>query len=342
MKRFIVVVFCLMTGFSVFSQNTQAVYKQTAPSLITLKSVDILGYGFFISQDLVVTNYQVINKARMGAAKAVFTDGRSVDVLGFVAASEEANIVILKVDCTDGKALKLDTSAVKPNDILFLFSQKNEQTDIYEGSMTELKDYGFIKMLQIKSTVLLSNSGFPVLNAFGEVTGISIPSPVNDTTMNFAITARKVEEIYNGRKAYVEELKSLSPPTSIDNKTEPKSDQFDIYINQGNTRMIAKDYRGAIDKFTSAIKLYPGDPDAYVFRGQARIYLMQYKDAMVDFNKAIDLEPNFAEAYDLRGIVKAELGDKPGACEDWTKSFELGFNEAFKLIKEFCDIEEDK
>jgi tetratricopeptide (TPR) repeat protein len=344
MRKFASLVLFALLALSASAQDKQAVYDKSVGSMVTLRSVDDLGYGFFIDSNLVVTNYQVINKARMGAAKAVLGSGKSVDVLGYVAANEESNIVIIKVDYPYGTPLKLAKTVSNVGDKLYLFNQPSVDgaLAIHEGSMNELKDYGYIKMLKINQVKLGHTDGLPVLTASGEVAGISVPSLVKDTMSVYAITADKIQEVYDGRKAYLEELKSLSPPTAnIENDVQTKNELVSQFINQGNSRLLAKDYKGAEDKFTAAIRLAPGDPDAYVFRGQSRVLMMRYKDALDDFNKAIDIEPNFAEAYDLRGIARAELGDKTGACEDWLKSYELGFNEAFKLIKEFCEMDEN-
>lgn len=342
MKRVIFFVLSLLVGFSAMAQDMQSVFYKSMPSLVTLKSVDVLGYGFFIDKDLVVTNYQVINKARMGGAKAVITGDKSYDVVGYVAASEELNLVILKVNTTEGVPLVFAEKIPVAAEKLFLFYHKNDETiGIGEGTVMELKDYGTIKLIQIGASIVMENSGLPVLNTEGKVMGISIPSPIQDTNINFAIPYEKIQELLATKREVPEELKGLQPPHVVQNDNREKSDQLSAFINQGNAKLLAKDYKGAVEKFSSAIKLAPSDPDAYVFRGQAKVLLLQYKDALDDFNKAIDLEPNFAEAYDLRGIARAELGDKTGACEDWIKSYELGFNEAFQLVKEFCETEKD-
>jgi TolA-binding protein len=344
MRKFLFLVIIFILSFSSKAQDLQEVYSKSLPSLVTLKSVDVLGFGFFIDKDLVVTNYQVINKARIGAAKAVLNNDVSVDVLGYVAADEELNLVILKLNYGDGIPLKFAGAKPIPGSKLFLFNHKSgDDFDIIEGSMVELKDYGTIQMIQMSTSIILKNSGLPVLNKNNDVIGVSVPSPIQDTSTNFAIPIEKVKTLLVNKKSYVEELSALNPPqATIQTNTPEKSELVEQNLNLGNAKFLAKDYKGAEEKFTNAINFAPSDPDAYVFRGQTRYMQMKFKEALEDFNKAIDLAPDFAEAYDLRGVTKGELGDKEGACEDWQKSYELGFNEAFKLIKEFCDLEKEK
>lgn len=41
-------------------------------------------------------------------------------------------------------------------------------------------------------------------------------------------------------------------------------------------------------------------------------------------------------AYLYRGRVFYKLGDKIKACQDWSKSGELGSEEAYKFISQYC------
>ena len=34
--------------------------------------------------------------------------------------------------------------------------------------------------------------------------------------------------------------------------------------------------------------------------------------------------------------AKYNLGDKEGACLDWSKAVELGYKEAYEMIKKYC------
>jgi len=49
------------------------------------------------------------------------------------------------------------------------------------------------------------------------------------------------------------------------------------------------------------------------------------------------LDPKFAEAYTYRGLAKINLNYKDGGCLDFSKSGELGHEEAYDHIKEYCN-----
>ena len=60
------------------------------------------------------------------------------------------------------------------------------------------------------------------------------------------------------------------------------------------------------------------------------------RGAIEDNNKAIELNPDYALAYLNRGAAKYNLGDKNGGCLDFSKAGELGYEDAYDLIKKYC------
>jgi tetratricopeptide (TPR) repeat protein len=108
------------------------------------------------------------------------------------------------------------------------------------------------------------------------------------------------------------------------------------YYNRGVSKGNLGDYKGAIVDYTKAIELDPKEKYAYYSRGIAKHKLQDYKGAIVDYTKAIELEPKYGEAYYNRGNAKGNLQDINGACIDWSKAGELGYSDAYNLIKEYC------
>jgi len=98
----------------------------------------------------------------------------------------------------------------------------------------------------------------------------------------------------------------------------------EAYSNRAAVKYYSmKDYRGAIQDYNKVIELNPKSDHTYYRRGVAKHKLKDYKGAMQDYNKAIEIDPKYAEIYYNRGVAKGLLGDKRGAIEDFNKAIEL-------------------
>ena len=64
---------------------------------------------------------------------------------------------------------------------------------------------------------------------------------------------------------------------------------------------------------------------------------INYRGAIDDFSKAIEINPKDSKAYSMRGIAKYKINDKNGACLDWSKAGELGEDNAYNIIRKFCN-----
>ncbi len=114
----------------------------------------------------------------------------------------------------------------------------------------------------------------------------------------------------------------------------------DLYKKASNAEYL-KNYKEASDFYTQIIVQDSTFGEAWAGRGMVKYQLKDYLGCVDDLDATLKLIPDYAEVYDIRGMAKFELADKTGACEDWSKSFELGFNQAYKLIEKYC-LEEIK
>jgi hypothetical protein len=71
--------------------------------------------------------------------------------------------------------------------------------------------------------------------------------------------------------------------------------------------------------------------------GNAKVKKKDYYGALDDYSKAIELEPDFAEAYFNRGLTRIYLNDINGGALDLSKAGELGIQEAYSIIKQYCN-----
>ena len=65
-----------------------------------------------------------------------------------------------------------------------------------------------------------------------------------------------------------------------------------LYFLRGNAKLVTQDYYGAIQDFSTYLKLVPWDKEAYYKRGLAYLYYGNKKEALIDFQIASELGYN--------------------------------------------------
>jgi len=344
MKKFVFSsVFMLLVVLSVFSQDKTLVPNKDSSSFVVITSgAAPVGYGFFVSKDLLITTINTIGNYK--SAQVLLANGKYHEVLGYVSADPENDLVLLKTDSVNATPVVLRSQLPAIGENVFLMDKKDDNKLVMmEAKLKDIKNFGEVKLLSFESSEHLKFSGLPVYDVSGNVIGLSVSQLVDDPGINFAIPAEILEKLI-ANQGELKKLFLLMPAWEDIKKrslaSSDKSKAVTEFLDQGVKRYELKDYNGAIEKYNMVLRLSPNDADALVLRGQSKYMLMQYKDALEDFNKAIALQSEYAEAYDLRGLCKAELGDKDGACEDWKTSFEKGYSPAFKLLENFCDLDD--
>ncbi len=156
-------------------------------------------------------------------------------------------------------------------------------------------------------------------------------------TLGMAIPELKVCDVvgthlyYRGNSSccWCERVAKGFPDIFLFNRTVPKNPNYaDVYNNQGFAKYQLKDYQGAIDDYTEAIRIDPNNAYAYNNRGNAKSELKDYQGAIADYNQAINLNRNYAYAYNNRGNVKRKLKDYQGAIADYTQAIRIDPNNA--------------
>jgi tetratricopeptide (TPR) repeat protein len=107
------------------------------------------------------------------------------------------------------------------------------------------------------------------------------------------------------------------------------------YFHEGESKEQSKDYKGAIEAYTKAIEISPDYVNAYYRRGNVKFDNEDYKGAIEDYTIVIELKEYYAEAYFNRGYAKI-LSNANDGCSDLYKAKELGYEDPYDLINEYC------
>ena len=116
----------------------------------------------------------------------------------------------------------------------------------------------------------------------------------------------------------------------------------------GNTRARVKDqvirqydYTDAVDDMKKAAEIVPDMPYAYYNLGNLYCLSSEHISSIENYTKAIELYPYMGDAYFNRGLVLIYLKDKEKGCIDLSRAGELGVQDAYGVIKKYCEEENE-
>ncbi len=113
------------------------------------------------------------------------------------------------------------------------------------------------------------------------------------------------------------------------------------YFSRGSCKYQLGDYRGSIQDLTKSIELYDNYYHSYEIRAYSRIELREYLDADYDLTRAIEILSDTsllaAEIFYQRGLNRINnLNQRNAGCLDLSKAGELGYKDAYDVIKDKC------
>ena len=114
----------------------------------------------------------------------------------------------------------------------------------------------------------------------------------------------------------------------------------------GNTRARVKDqvsrqydYSDAVRDMKTAAEIVPDIPYIYYNLGNLYCLSSEHINSIENYSKAIELYPFMGDAYFNRGLVLIYLKDKEKGCIDLSRAGELGVQDAYSVIKKYCEDE---
>ena len=99
------------------------------------------------------------------------------------------------------------------------------------------------------------------------------------------------------------------------------------------------DYTDAIDDIRAAIEVVDDIPYLYYNLGNLYCLSSEHISSIESFTKAIELYPYMGDAYFNRGLVLIYLKDREKGCIDLSRAGELGVQDAYGVIKKYCEDE---
>ncbi len=133
--------------------------------------------GFLIAEDMVVTNYHVVNQPERSSLAVRLFDGRVFMVEAVVAASERFDLAVLRIPKTGVKPVALGQAAPVGAKVDLISHPNQRFYTLTEGRVARYfmmqRDRKQVSAMSITADFGRGSSGGPVFNETGEVVGIA-------------------------------------------------------------------------------------------------------------------------------------------------------------------------
>jgi hypothetical protein len=202
------------------------VFQSSSPAVVLIETYDEkheisgAGSGFLVSSDgKIVTNYHVI--AHTKEATVLLQNKDAYDAVDVLDIDKRKDIAVVKIRAVELPTLKLGHSAdIQVGDPVYSLSSPLGlfQNTLSEGIISGVREFDGYRLFQTTAPISHGSSGGPILNAAGEVIGITAATVSEGQNLNFAIPIDYVK----GMLAYSSPPKPLTAIYEPEPKPEEK------------------------------------------------------------------------------------------------------------------------
>ncbi|KAI1126182.1 small glutamine-rich tetratricopeptide repeat-containing protein 2-like protein [Nemania abortiva] len=112
---------------------------------------------------------------------------------------------------------------------------------------------------------------------------------------------------------------SASAPKLPTDEEKARAEELKV---QGNKAMTSKDYARAIDLYSQALALHPGNSIFLSNRAAAYSAARDHESARADAESAVAADPKYTKAWSRLGLARFALGDARGSMEAYSQGIE--------------------
>lgn len=248
---------------NVMSQDISQLIPKIKDAIVTVYAEDesgtafSSGSGFFISPDICVTNFHVLQGASGGRIKC--TNGQEYTIQYIEDYNPKYDLVKFVVNNTSlTKFSYLNLSQNLPQQGSFVVNYGSPlgtfDNTVSTGIVSAIREYNnYEKVIQITAPISHGSSGSPVMDQFGNVIGIATFGVESGQSLNFAVSSIQLKKL--SRHLYM--------PVSKMRENELETE----LLKRGVQMAMMGRYNDAIKLFDEEIKNSPNNHLAYFYRG---------------------------------------------------------------------------
>jgi S1-C subfamily serine protease len=159
------------------------------------------GTGFFITPNVVATNYHVIEGAASVEIELITKRNRG-HVVNIIRYDEKSDLALLEVPQFAGKPIPLfrGKDLYVGDEIYVLGNPEGLDATFSKGNISAFREFDTVIHIQITAPISAGSSGGPVINDHGEVIGIAQSQLKRGQNLNFAIAVPHLLALMSGDK----------------------------------------------------------------------------------------------------------------------------------------------
>lgn len=108
------------------------------------------------------------------------------------------------------------------------------------------------------------------------------------------------------------------------------------YFNRANEKMIISNLSGAIEDLTKAAEIDSTNINTIFILAETKMKVKDFTGASNELQRIINLDPLNAKVYYMKGVAEISMNNKEKACFDLNRAGDLGYFDAYELIKKNC------
>jgi tetratricopeptide (TPR) repeat protein len=248
-----------------------------------------LGSGFFVQDDLIVTNYHVVKGYSRISVKLV--GHKEIYQAKVVTASSAKDLAFLRVIGVQATPLSFGNvrEVAVGDEVYAIGNPEGLEATLSQGIVSGNRLIGGNRYFQISAAISRGSSGGPILNKSGEVIGVAVAALRTGQNLNFAIPVSEVTALMNGTPAIA--AGADDDDKYIETTTQPKRKlALSPYVKEEITK--------AIDR----VHKQPNSADAHfmlaeIYRRKDIYEGVSSEDAIKEYKRVIQINPEHAQAY---------------------------------------------
>jgi len=197
--------------------SRETLIRTVMSAVVTLRTTDALGSGFFVAPGLIVTNRHVVNGA--STLRITYANGKTGSATVSATASD-ADLALVRVDVPlpGQPVLRLGSGRAVPAgaEVLAFGSPLGLQSTVTRGIVSAIRVQDGVTMVQTDAAINPGNSGGPLVTSDGNVIGVTT-SKVAAESLGFAIAIDHAKLLVQGQTTVArhEPRASDAPPDSV-------------------------------------------------------------------------------------------------------------------------------